>query len=226
MNFKAQFDELLNKCVTTNASGRKCFSLAMLTDDDIRWMAEECPSWDYLTDVTDDGGNNLYQIAAEKGFAPKDSDDEEQARVWFAVCDPDHDAWDYGSFDRREAEQMAWDRIDQGYEGVQIAVIANDFCQDAIFPEDFRTPHVIGTWWNDSSIQIVEIDGDLYALNGWNGEKYTDCFRVIDRFTAADDDRKYEIRPIYFWSDFDEDSEEFRDQNGNIYDGIGGYEIV
>jgi len=66
--FKEQFDALLNKCVVSNASGRKCFSLAMLDDDDIKWMAEECPSWDWLSDVIDDGGNNLYDIAQEKGF--------------------------------------------------------------------------------------------------------------------------------------------------------------
>jgi len=65
--FKEQFDALMEKCVTKNASGRKCFSLAMLDDDDIRWIAEECPSWDWL-DVTDDGGNNLYGIAKEKGY--------------------------------------------------------------------------------------------------------------------------------------------------------------
>jgi len=68
MTYKEKFNELLDKCVVPNASGRKCFSLAMLDDEDIRWMAEECPNINYLIDVTDDGGNNLYNIAVEKGF--------------------------------------------------------------------------------------------------------------------------------------------------------------
>ena len=63
---KAKYDSLLDKCIVPNASGRKCFSLAMLEDEDIRWIAENCPA-DWL-DVTDDGGNNLYEIAEKKGF--------------------------------------------------------------------------------------------------------------------------------------------------------------
>ena len=161
-NFKENFDALLEKCVTPNASGRECFSLAMLTDDDLKWMAENCPSWDWLSDVTDDGGNNLYDLCAEKGFAPRDDD----------------------------------------------------------------TPHIIGKWAG-SDIDVVEIDGSFYALNGWNGEKYLHCWKCADRFTAdPDDDREYEIAPAYNWADFDEDTEEFRDQNGNTYDGIYGYEVA
>ena len=69
-DFDFNFHQLLNKCIVPNGSGRKCFSLAMLDDDDIKWMVEECPAWDYL-DVTDDGGNNLFDIAKEKGFIPE-----------------------------------------------------------------------------------------------------------------------------------------------------------
>lgn len=25
----------------------------------------------------------------------------------------------------------------------------------------------VGAWWNDSNIDLVEIDGTVYALNGW-----------------------------------------------------------
>lgn len=66
-NVRKKFQALLDKCVTKNGSGHKCFSLAMLDDREIKWMAEECLSWDWL-DVTDDGGNNLYKVAEEKGF--------------------------------------------------------------------------------------------------------------------------------------------------------------
>jgi len=36
----------------------------------------------------------------------------------------------------------------------------------------------VGTWWNDKEIELVEIDGKVYALNGWNGEKYLDSWEV------------------------------------------------
>ena len=225
-NFKTRYDELLNKCVVPNASGRTCFSLAMLTDDEIRWIAEECPSWDYLTDVTDDGGNNLYQIAAEKGFAPKDSDDENgNAPAWFAVVDDDYTDWDNGSDDRRVAESIAWERIDAGHKNVEIAVIVNDFCTEVIKPADFRTPHIIGKWAG-SDIDVVEIDGSFYALDGWNGEKYLHCWKCIDRFTAAPDGEEYEIRPVYDWSAWNDDAGEFQDENGGAISGIIGYEIA
>lgn len=37
---------------------------------------------------------------------------------------------------------------------------------------------IVGYWWNDKSIEVAEIDGMNVALNGWNGEVYTDCFFV------------------------------------------------
>lgn len=54
----------------------------------------------------------------------------------------------------------------------------------------------IGTWWSDSSIELVEIDGRIYALSGWNGEKYLHCWRCIDRFTE-DGTAEYELTPVY-----------------------------
>ena len=56
---------------------------------------------------------------------------------------------------------------------------------------------IIGTWWSDSNIELVKINGKIYALDGWNGEKYLHCWECIDRFTAADSNTEYEIRPIY-----------------------------
>lgn len=39
---------------------------------------------------------------------------------------------------------------------------------------------VLGHWWSDSDIPIVKIDDKLIALYGWNGELYTECWKVID----------------------------------------------
>lgn len=59
---------------------------------------------------------------------------------------------------------------------------------------------IIGTWWSDDSIEIVKINDKMYALYGWNGERYLHCWECIDRFTVVDD-KEYEIRPIYDSSD-------------------------
>lgn len=56
---------------------------------------------------------------------------------------------------------------------------------------------IIGTWWSDSDIELAEINGKIYALYGWNGEEYLHCWECIDRFTVADSNIEYEIRPIY-----------------------------
>lgn len=37
----------------------------------------------------------------------------------------------------------------------------------------------LGKWWNSNSVEIVEMeDGRHIALDGWNGEQYTDCWQV------------------------------------------------
>ena len=40
-------------------------------------------------------------------------------------------------------------------------------------------------WWT-GDIEVVEIEGRFIALDGWNGEEYTDCWEVkeIVRDTA------------------------------------------
>ena len=153
---KAKYDALLDKCVVPNASGRKCFSLAVLDDDDIRWIVDNCPL-DCL-DVTDDGGNNLYEIAHEKGMILEDGD-------------------------------------------------------------------TIGNWMN-TDIKIVVIKGNLYALNGSNGEKWLHCWKCTDRFTADPDGREYEIAPVYDWDRFNEEDGEFQDEDGAAISGIIGYEVL
>lgn len=48
---------------------------------------------------------------------------------------------------------------------------------------------------------IVEIGGKLYVLNdnGWNGERWHDCWEVLNRNGSerAADEREYSIKPIY-----------------------------
>lgn len=62
----------------------------------------------------------------------------------------------------------------------------------------------VGIWWNNNDIELVKIDGKIYALDGWNGEKFTHCWECIDELTAADPNAEYNIAPVY-----QEDDEEY-----------------
>lgn len=80
--------------------------------------------------------------------------------------------------------------------------------------------------WQDTDIDIAFIDMALYTLNGWNGEKYTKCWKCIDRFTADPDGKEYEVTPVYDRESWNEEDGEFQDADGNAIDGIIGYEVM
>ena len=65
----------------------------------------------------------------------------------------------------------------------------------------------IGTWWNDDQIEMWEIEGDVYALYGWNGEEYLHCWKCTgtDHMTASEEE--YRIKPIYGEDILDEDGD-------------------
>lgn len=56
----------------------------------------------------------------------------------------------------------------------------------------------VGNLWNNGDIEIWEIDGRMFVLDGWNGEVYYKCWEVADKdgFDAIDPDTTYTIRPI------------------------------
>lgn len=70
----------------------------------------------------------------------------------------------------------------------------------------------VGTWWNDHSIELVELaDGEVYALNGWNGEEYTGCWKCSGEYNMDASTEEYILRPIY----------DTTTENDN-----GGYDII
>ena len=81
-------------------------------------------------------------------------------------------------------------------------------------------------YWMDTCIRVVDIDNALYALNGWNGEKYLHCWKCIDRWTADPDGLEYEIIHVYDMSKWNDDDGEFQDEDGNSINGIIGYEVL
>ncbi len=60
----------------------------------------------------------------------------------------------------------------------------------------------IGKWWNDKSIDIFKIEGKNIALNGWNGERYYECWEVADNLIDIVNDVTYIVTPI---TEIDED---------------------
>lgn len=54
-------------------------------------------------------------------------------------------------------------------------------------------------WWT-GDIEVVEVEGRMIALDGWNGETYTDCWEVEE----IKNDTAYgvkvdglQVRPVY-----------------------------
>ncbi|ALA47993.1 hypothetical protein ABE137_12475 [Brevibacillus laterosporus] len=61
-----------------------------------------------------------------------------------------------------------------------------------------------GTWWNDNNIELVEIDGEVFALNGWDGEAFTKSWKCTGEFHMEASEELYIITPIYDEVDEDE----------------------
>lgn len=51
--------------------------------------------------------------------------------------------------------------------------------------------------WNNPNINVIEINGRWFALSGWNGEKYCDCWVTDENTFSLEDGKIYEITPIY-----------------------------
>lgn len=55
----------------------------------------------------------------------------------------------------------------------------------------------VGTWWNDHEIPLWRIEGEVYALYGWNGEEYRHCWKVSGESLTEASEEEYIIRPLY-----------------------------
>lgn len=57
---------------------------------------------------------------------------------------------------------------------------------------------VVGTWDSTGYVDLVKIENEgTLALNGWNGEKYTNCWKVLDDDFAITLDGSYMVTPEY-----------------------------
>lgn len=62
----------------------------------------------------------------------------------------------------------------------------------------------VGVWWNDKEIELVEIEGSVYALYGWNGEDYGKWWRCTGEFLTEASEEEYTLKPVYKQVDEDE----------------------
>lgn len=53
-----------------------------------------------------------------------------------------------------------------------------------------------GRWWNGDQ-ELIEKNGEVYALNGWNGESYTDSWKCVGEHHMEASQESYTITPIY-----------------------------
>lgn len=56
---------------------------------------------------------------------------------------------------------------------------------------------IVGTWLFDKSIELVELQGEVYALAGWDGEKYGACWKCTGPGYMYDAPGRYTLTPVY-----------------------------
>lgn len=118
------------------------------------------------------------------------------SNTWYAaVCDVEDNDYTWGSFDRGEAEKLVLADLFYSPDAL-LVVLENNTFVSRIFPEDFVSPLICGKW-RHTDIDVVKIGDGFYALNGWDGEKYTDCWKCLNTESKdLSDFYDYEVRPI------------------------------
>jgi len=71
-----------------------------------------------------------------------------------------------------------------------------------------------GKWWNSNEIKLIQKDNKIYALAGWDGEKYCDCWQCVGEYNI-DVKGNFTITPIYMQLGEDE----FKIIDYNIVEG-------
>ena len=54
----------------------------------------------------------------------------------------------------------------------------------------------VGRWWVNKDIELVEIDGKVYALSDWNGIEYSDCWVCTGINYMDSSQERYSVKPI------------------------------
>lgn len=54
----------------------------------------------------------------------------------------------------------------------------------------------VGYWWNDSNIELIEQGGRVFALYGWNGEAFTNCWECFGEYHDISSKEMYVAQPV------------------------------
>lgn len=54
---------------------------------------------------------------------------------------------------------------------------------------------IIGKWWANKNIDLLEYEGKVYALNGWNGHEYGNCWMCEGEYNLEAGEESYTITP-------------------------------
>jgi hypothetical protein len=55
----------------------------------------------------------------------------------------------------------------------------------------------VGKWWNDDNIKLIKKNNRVFALYGWNGDKYYNCWECLGDHLVESGKEKFIITPIY-----------------------------
>lgn len=70
---------------------------------------------------------------------------------------------------------------------------------DEVEKGDFEEIQDEGCLWNDKSIDTMKLDGHWYALYGYNGEDYSQCWEIADPdgLEQVNPDKEYTLTPFH-----------------------------
>lgn len=150
-------------------------------------------------------GNWAHYYGGYEGYIEQAAEDYKQY-----MQDGNTDDWD--GHEGEASELPSQDEIRNGgykvldADDIQQAVSDPDFDSgwanvqgfiDALIKYSKCNFEKVGHWWNDSSVPLIKIDGSVYALSGWNGEKYLNCWKCTGEGYMDASEEEYEITPVY-----------------------------
>jgi len=90
---------------------------------------------------------------------------------------------------------MAWGEVEYSEPLTENEVYNFELKRDHEYPS-FKK---VGYWMGDTNgVEIIRIEGKFYALNGWNGTDYGNCWECKSKYEASDD-TEYTLTPVYFY---------------------------
>ena len=79
-----------------------------------------------------------------------------------------------------------------------------------IIDKDIEVVKDSDRFWNSNDIEMVQLSSGWYALDGWNGETYADCYRYTDsKGLERADAFTYELVPQQKATMFDDNNEPY-----------------